>query len=183
MPGLPFKSFAALQKAIAEKTHSVGIDSVAAAEWADTFLSGFKRAVISALSLMLIAVGIAALVAAFYYHNYWMLAAIPIQAMAFYFSHPSSPLRKWVTVAGAVSIIACVELLINGMPTAALLVAYAGLTFAAVRASGYLTGSAFRKAILADEKLFLAAYGGGACTVRDNETKRVYHVDGSRIET
>jgi hypothetical protein len=57
---------------------------------------------------------------------------------------------------------------------ASVLVAYAGLTFAAVRAAGFITGSAFRKALASDEDLFLGAYSERACTVRDNETKRVY---------
>jgi len=60
------------------------------------------------------------------------------------------------------------------LPIAATLVAYAGLTFATVRAAGYMTNSAFRKALLADETLFLAAYAAGACTVRNNQTKVVY---------
>ena len=68
------------------------------------------------------------------------------------------------------------DLLLNGMPIAAALVAYAGLTFAAVRAAGYITNSSFRKALLSDENLFLAAYADGACTLRNNQTKQVYSV-------
>jgi hypothetical protein len=57
---------------------------------------------------------------------------------------------------------------------AAAIVAYAGLTFAAVRAASYVTNSSFRKALLRDESLFLAAYSAGACTIRNNRTDRVY---------
>jgi hypothetical protein len=106
--------------------------------------------------------------------EYWLFAAAPIQALAFYLSHPSSPIHKWVTIGGAVSVAVFPDLLLNGLPIAAALVAYVGLTFAAVRAAGYITNSAFRKALLSDENLFLAAYADGACTLRNNQTKVVY---------
>jgi hypothetical protein len=126
--------------------------------------------------LLLVAAAAAAVVAAFVTGEYWLLAAPPIQAGAFYVSHPASPIRKWVTVGGAVSVAVFLDLLLNGLPIAATLAAYAGLTFAAVRAAGYVANSAFRKALLLDESLFLAAYGDGLCTVLNNQTKRVYSV-------
>jgi hypothetical protein len=64
--------------------------------------------------------------------------------------------------------------LFNQMPTAATLVAYAGLTFAAVRASSSITHSAFRKALTTNEELFLDAFANKACTIRDSKTKQVY---------
>jgi hypothetical protein len=79
-----------------------------------------------------------------------------------------------VTIGGAVSVAVFLDLLLNGLPIAAALVAYAGLTFAAVRAAGYITNSAYRKALLEDEEMFLHAYASGACTLRNNRTKVVY---------
>ena len=127
-----------------------------------------------ALSLLLFVAAIAAAVAAFWLENYWLLAAVPIQALSFYLSQPSSPIRKWMTVIGAASIIIFANLLFNRMTTAATLVAYAGLTFAAVRAAAYIADSALRKALLADERMFLLAYNRRACTLRNNRTKEVY---------
>src|SRR4030095_10424270 len=138
------------------------------------FNTRFNKAVIATLSLLLVIAAVASVVTAILTREYWLLAAMPIQAVVFYLSHPASPIHKWVTVGGAVSFAVFLDLLFNGLPIAAALVAYAGLTFAAVRAAGYITNSAFRKALLSDEDLFLAAYANGACTLRNNQTKRVY---------
>ena len=147
---------------------------MAAATWSEQFNSRFNKAVIATLSLLLVIAAVASVITALLTREYWLLAAMPIQALAFYLSHPASPIHKWVTIGGAVSFVVFLDLLFNGLPIAAALVAYAGLTFATVRAAGYMTNSAFRKALLADENLFLAAYAGGACTLRNNQTKVVY---------
>lgn len=170
----PFETFEQLQAAVAIRSFNVGVDALAAAKWSEHFDSTAKRAAVTALSLLLVAAALVALVAAVATSDYWLLAAIPIQALAFYISHPASPIRKWVTIGGAVSIAVFIDLLLNGLLIAATLIAYAGLTFAAVRAAGYITNSGFRKAVLSDERLFLEAYVAGECTVRNNRTGRVY---------
>lgn len=170
----PFETFEQLQAAVAIRSFNVGVDALAAAKWSDTFNSKIKKAVVTALSLLLLAAALAAIVAAFITGDYWLIAALPIQAVTFYTSHPASPIRKWVTIAGALSVAAFIDLLLNGFLIAATLVAYAGLTFAAVRAAGYIANSGFRKAILSDERLFLEAYDRGECTVRNNQSGRVY---------
>ena len=172
--GFPFDTFEELQTAVSKRSFSLGVDSLAAAEWLDKSKFRFKKTAVVALSLLLFIAAIAAAVAAFWLGNYWLLAAIPIQALSFYLSQPSSPVRTWITVAGAASIIVFANLLFNRMTTAATLVAYAGLTFAAVRAAAYIADSAFRRALLADEHLFLLAYNRRACTLRNNRTKEVY---------
>lgn len=176
IPRFPFETFDQLQAAVAIRSFNIGVDALAAAEWADRFGTKLSRFVVSGLSLLLVAAALAAVVAGFVTAEYWLLAAAPIQAGAFYVSHPASPIRKWVTVGGAISVAVFLDLLLNGLPIAATLVAYAGLTFAAVRAAGYIANSAFRKALLSDESLFLAAYADGACTLRNNQTKRVYSI-------
>ena len=170
----PFETFEQLQAAVAIRSFNVGVDALAAATWSDNFNSKIKKAVVTGLSLLLLAAASAAIVAAFVTSAYWLIAALPIQAVTFYTSHPASPIRKWVTIAGALSVAAFIDLLLNGFLIAATLVAYAGLTFAAVRAAGYISNSGFRKAILSDERLFLEAYAVGACTVRNNQSGRVY---------
>jgi hypothetical protein len=170
----PFETFEELQAAVAMRSFNIGVDALAAAKWSDKFNSRIKRATIGALSLLILAAGLAAVVAAFITRDYWLLLAVPIQGFTFYISHPASPIRKWVTIGGVLSIAAFVDLFLNGMLIPATLVAYAGLTFAAVRAAGYISNSGFRKAVLSDEHLFLEAYAAGACTVRNNRTKRVY---------
>lgn len=172
--GFPFETFEELQAAVGMRSFNVGVDAFAAARWSDESNGKTKRAVVGALSLLLLAAALAAVAASFVTHDYWLLAAVPIQAFTFYLSYPASPIRKWVTIGGALSIAAFVDLLLNGLVIAATLVAYAGLTFAAVRAAGYISNSGFRKAILSDEQLFLEAYAGGVCTVRNNRTGRVY---------
>lgn len=170
----PFETFEQLQAAVAIRSFNVGVDALAAAKWSDNFNSKIKKAVVTALSLLLLAAALAAIVAAFITADYWLIAALPIQAVTFYTSHPASPIRKWVTIAGALSVAAFIDLLLNGFLIAATLVAYAGLTFAAVRSAGYISNSGFRKAILSDERLFLEAYSKVECTVRNNQSGRVY---------
>lgn len=174
LPGFPFETFEQLQAAVAIRSFNLGVDALAAAQWSERFNSRAKRFVVNVLSLLLIGAAASAAIAAFVTFDYWLLAALPIQALAFYLSHPASPMRKWVTIGGAISVAVFLNLLLNGLLIAATLVAYAGLTFAAVRAAGYITNSAFRKALLSDEALFLEVYGNGACTVRNNQTERVY---------
>ena len=174
IPSFPFDTFEELQTAVSKRSFSLGVDSLAAAEWLDKSDLRFKKTAVVALSLLLFAAAVAAAVVAFWLEDYWLLAAVPIQALAFYLSQPSSPARGWVTAAGAVSIIVFANLLFNRMTTAATLVAYAGLTFAAVRAAAYIADSAFRKSLLADERLFILAYDRRACTLRNNRTKDVY---------
>lgn len=176
IPRFPFENFEQMRSAAAIGSFNIGVDSLAAAEWSEHFNTTFKKAIIAALSILLLIAALASVVAAVLTREYWLLAAAPIQAFAFYLSHPASPIHKWVTIGGAVSVALFLDLLLNGLPIAAALVAYAGLTFAAVRAAGYTTNSAFRKALLSDEDLFLAAYANGACTLRNNQTKRVYSV-------
>ncbi len=174
IPGFAFRSFAELQTAVAKRKANLGVDALAAAEWADARLTGYRKALITGLSLLLLAAALAAIVAAFWTRNYWLLVAVPVQAATFYVSHPASPLRQWATLGGLASVILFGDFVLNRQATAATIVAYAALTFAAVRASGYVTNSAFRKSLLADEELFLHAYANHLCTVRDNETERVY---------
>lgn len=174
IPDFPFTTFAELQSAIKERNFSLGVDTLSAARWSDEHNSGLRRLLVAALSLLLVLAGAASVIAALWVGNYWLLAAMPIQLAVFYVSHPASPIRKWVTVAGAASVLMFVEFLFNRMPTAATLVAYAGLTFASVRAAGFISNAAFRRAIASNEAMFLEAYAAGACTVRENKTKRVY---------
>lgn len=174
IPHFPFDDFEQLRIAVATRSFNIGVDSLAAAKWSEKHNTRFKKTVIAALSMLLLSAGAASVVAAVLIREYWLLAALPIQVVAFYFSHPASSIHKWVTVGGAVSVALFFNLLLNGLPIAATLVAYAGLTFAAVRAAGYITNSSFRKALLLDEKLFLQGYAGGACTLRNNRTKAVY---------
>lgn len=176
IPGFPFETFDQMQPAAAIKSFNIGVDPLAAANWSGRFNGGIRKALVTALSVLLVIAAAASMITAVVTSNYWLFAAAPIQVAAFYVSHPASPIRKWVTIGGAVSVVMFVDLLFNGWVTAATLVAYAGLTFASVRAASFITNSSFRKALLRDEELFLAAFASGACTLRNNRTKRVYGV-------
>lgn len=176
---LPVKTYTELQSAIGEKKIGVGVDPLAAAEWSSQGNSGLNKALITTLSVLLVVAALASIIVAFAVQNYWLLLALPIQALAFYGAHLDAPYRFWVTVAGVASLIIFLNLLLNELPTAATLVAYAGLTFSAVRATSAITNSAFRKALMADERLFFDAYANRACTIRDNKTKRVYEFEDS----
>ena len=171
---LPCENFPELQSAIADKRFGVGVDPYAAARWSAAEGTEFKNFLITSLSILLILAAIAAILVAIVTHNYWLLLAVPIQAAVFYLANSNTAIRLWVTVAGVVSLIFFFNLLLNEMPTAATLVAYAGLTFAAVRASSSLTNAAFRQALVADEALFIEAFMNRACTLRNNKTKQVY---------
>jgi len=174
IPGFPFDNFEQMQVAVNYRSFNIGVDPLAAAEWADASGGGPGRFFIAGLSVLLVVAAVAAAAVAIFFGNYWLLLALPIQAVAFYLSHPASPLRKWVTIAGAVSVYVVLDLLLRRMPVPALLVAYGGLTFASVRIAAFLNNSAFRKALLSDEELFLRAYATRACTLRNKETGVVY---------
>jgi hypothetical protein len=174
IPDFPFDDFEQMQAAAAARSFNVGVDPLAAAEWAARSGSRTSRAAIAMLSLLLVSAGAAAVIAAFVIDDYWLLATIPIQMIVFYLSHPASPLHKWVTIAGAITPLLFISLLFNGQVTAATLAAYAGLTFAGVRAAAFITNSSFRKALLANETLFLSAFNNKCCTLRNNNTGRVY---------
>jgi uncharacterized membrane protein HdeD (DUF308 family) len=176
IPRFPFEDYEQLKAAVAIRSFNVGVNSLAAAEWSAKSNTRFKRSIVTALSLLIMLAAVASVVAAFLTGEYWLLAAAPIQAVVFYLSHPASPIHKWVTIGGAISVAVFLNLLFNGLAIAAALVAYAGLTFAAVRAAGFITNSAYRKALLKDETMFVNAYADGACTLRNNRTKVVYSV-------
>ncbi len=171
---LPGESFQDLHDAIKDKKLSLGVDPLAAAEWTAERGAAYKKYFITALSILLLLAAVAAVLVALVTRNYWLLLALPIQATVFYLANANTAIRLWVTVAGVVSLLYFFNLLLNDQPTAATLVAYAGLTFAAVRASSSLTNAAFRKALIEDEALFVEAFINRACTVRDNKNKKVY---------
>lgn len=172
----PFKTFADLNRAVSDRKITVGVDPLAAAQWSDSHLSRFKKFFVAALSLLLFIAAAASIIGALWLGNYWLLAALPVQATVFYFSQPALSFQRWATVGGVVLVFLFIEFLLSGLITAATLTAYAGLTFASVRASGFITDSAFRKALMKDERLFLDALDARACSVRDNETKKVYEI-------
>jgi len=174
IPSFPFRTFSDLQQAVADDKVNVGVDPLAAAEWADRCSTGIKRSFVASLSILLIVLAISSVAGAVWLRDYWLLASVPAMAAAFYFSHPASPYHKWVTVAGAAGIAVFVDLLVNGLLTAAVVAAYAVLTFAAVRAAGFISDSGYRKHLLASEADFIAAYTARSCNIRDNKTKKVY---------
>lgn len=174
IPDFPFASFAELTQALHSRVFSLGVDPVAAAEWSDKFNSALGKALVAILSVLLISSAVSSVVAALLTENYWLLIAIPIMAAAFYFSHPGSRFQKWATAGGILSVVVLMNFVLTGNQTGAALVAYAGLTFALVRAAGYINNSAFRRALLADEAAFVAAYTGGACTLQEKKTGMVY---------
>jgi hypothetical protein len=174
IPGFPYRSFAALQQAAAAKKANIGVNPLAAAEWCDAQATGPARFAVTVLSVLLIAAGGVALVAALVMRDYLLIAAIPAMALAFYFSNPGYKYHKQVTVAVAAVVAVFVDMLVNGFVTPSIIAAYAALTFGAVRAAGILTNSAFRRHLLSDEASFLEAFRNGSCSLRDNKTEQVY---------
>ncbi|HEY6331310.1 MAG TPA: hypothetical protein VI756_18435 [Blastocatellia bacterium] len=180
IPGFPFRSFNDLQAAVSEKKIDIGVNPLAAAHWSDTSSTPAVRVLVTSLSVLLVIAALSALIVAIFAHLYWVAAAVPAMAIAFYFSDPSSPYRKWVTIVGAASIAVFLDLLVSGLLGPALIVAYVGLTFAAVRAAGFAANSSFRRTILKDEESFVRAYCEGQCSVRDDATKRTYSLSPDR---
>ncbi|HLG15601.1 MAG TPA: hypothetical protein VJH03_14035 [Blastocatellia bacterium] len=174
LPNFPFETYPQLQQAVRDKSFKVGVDSLAAAEWSNTFNTRAKKTFISALSLLLLAAAVASMAVTVWLRDYWLLAAVPIQALSFYLSQPASRIRKWVTAGGAAAVVVFADLVVMGHVTSALLVAYAGLTFAAVRAAGSIANSSFRAALMSDEVLFVSAFRIGACTILEKTTSKVY---------
>jgi hypothetical protein len=169
---LPFDAFDELQAAVAAKSFKVGVDTLAAAEWIDSSGGPLVKTSVAALSILLLTAALAAVVSALVLENYWLLLAVPVQGAVFYLSNPGSAFRTWATVGGALSLPLFLNLVLNGSETAAALVAYAGVTFAAVRAAAFISASGFRKALLGDEQLFLEAYHRGKCSLRNVRTRQ-----------
>jgi hypothetical protein len=182
IPQLPVNSFAELQAAVRDRRISVGIDSLAAARWSADYGKAINRVVIAGLSLLLIGAAAASVITAVSLGSYWLLAAPAVQAVAFYVSPASFARRRWVTAGAVVSVLVLANLLLNNLTTAATLTAYATLTFGAVRAAGYVTGSGFRKALLADEELFVTAFTSGACSLREKATGQMFVQGETRDE-
>jgi len=174
IPGFPYESFAELQQAASSRKANIGVDPLAAAEWSAEHAAGAARIAVSLLSVLLVIAGAAALVAAVVTHDYLLIVAVPVMAVAFYSSNPGYKYHKQVTVAVAAVVAVFVDMIVNGFVTPAIIAAYAALTFAAVRAAGMLTNSAFRRHLLSDESSFLEAFRAGACSLRDNKTEQVY---------
>jgi hypothetical protein len=174
IPGFPFKSFRDLQAAVAEHKVGLGVDSLAAARWSDRYASGPSKAVVGALSILILVAALAAVITSLVLRDYWLLTAAPIMGIVFYISHPSSPISKWVTIGGALSVAVFIDLLLNGFLTSAVLAAYAGLTFAAVRAAGFVAISRYRRALVQSEAEFVRAYRDGTCNIKDNKSERIY---------
>ncbi len=174
IPNFPVDSFEELQRVIAEKKYRLGVDAVTAARWSDQLAGSRKKLLIKLLSLLLIFAGAASVVTALWTHNYWLLMALPIMGVSFYISHPSSRIAKWVTIGGAVSVVVFFNLLLNDLVNEATLAAYAGLTFAAVRAAAFINNASFRNALTSDEALFVMAYENGACSLRKGGDGVVY---------
>jgi hypothetical protein len=174
IPGFPYGSFAELQQAAARKKANIGVDPLAAAEWCDAHATGPARIAVPVLSVLLVAAAAAALIGGIVTRDYLLICAIPAMAVAFYFSNPGHKYHKQVTVAVAAVVAVFVDTLVNGFVTPAIIAAYAALTFAAVRAAGMLTNSAFRRYLLDDEASFFEAFRTGACSLRDNKSEQVY---------
>jgi len=172
--GFPYRSFAELQQAAASKKANIGVNPLAAAEWSAAHSTGLARTAVTLLSVLMVVAGATALVAALLTHDYLLIAAIPSMAIAFYFSNPGYKYHKQVAVAVAAVVAVFIDMLANGFVTPAIIAAYAALTFAAVRAAGTLTNSAFRRHLLSDEAKFLEAFRTGACSLRDNKSDQVY---------
>lgn len=178
IPEFPFSRFKDLQDAVSNRKFSIGVDSLAAAGWSARFGSSLNKSLVTLFSTLLIAAAAVSVVAAIWLREYWLMAALPVMAVTFYLSDPGSALHRWVTVGGALSVALFFNLLLNGFRVGAVLVAYSGLTFALVRASGFLANQSFRRALVSDEQAFVTAFGRSECTVRENQTKQVYSVKG-----
>ena len=176
IPGFPFRDFLDLQQALSKKRFGIGVDPLAAAEWSDRSGTKPTRIVIGFFSILLLGAALSAIAAAFVFGNYWLLLAVPVMAVTFYASHPGNPAQKWVTVAGALSVVLFIELFVNGLKSGAILVAFAALTFAVVRIVGFINNRAFRKALGSSEPVFVAAYSDRKCTLKENESGKIYSV-------
>src|SRR5437868_1040744 len=85
IPDFPFRSFGDLSLALSEERWSLGIDSLAASYWASQHNAWWKRIVVKALSLTLVAVAMLTVIGAIDLKEYWAIAGVPAMVIAFYF--------------------------------------------------------------------------------------------------
>jgi len=100
IPQFPFRTFTDLSIALSEERWSLGIDSFAASYWASRHDVWWKRSLVKALSLTLVAVAMLTVIGALDLKEYWAIVGVPAMALTFYLAAPSLPGRRILTVVG-----------------------------------------------------------------------------------
>lgn len=174
IPEFPFDNFSDLQKALKDKSYSLGIDSLAAANWGTSFTTGLGRSVITLMSLLVCLSILAAPAIALWLKDYWLIAGVPIIAVMFFVSAPDVRGRRVVTVFGVLAVLLAADLWLRELYTLAWLVGFGAFTFIAVRVASYITHTSMRDAITSRENVFLFMYEQASCSLRDNKTGQIY---------
>jgi hypothetical protein len=174
IPNFPFRSFSDLSIALTEERWSLGIDSFAASYWASRNDVWWKRTLVKALSLTLVAVAMLTVIGALDLKEYWAIVGVPAMALTFYLAAPSLPGRQILTVVGVGMFIGFIAGLVYGYPRPAVILGLCALTFLFVRVASLISVTSFRKAITTYEKTFLEMYSEGGITLRDNSSGKVF---------
>src|SRR5882724_3785660 len=174
IPQFPFRTFTDLSIALSEERWSLGIDSFAASYWASRHDVWWKRSLVKALSLTLVAVAMLTVIGALDLKEYWAIVGVPAMALTFYLAAPSIPGRQILTVVGVGMFIGFIAGLVYGYPRPAVVLGLCALTFLFVRLASLISVTSFRKAITTDEKAFLQMYSEGGITLRDNSSGKVF---------
>jgi hypothetical protein len=174
IPDFPFRNFTDLSIALNEERWGLGIDSFAASYWASRNDVWWKRTLVKALSLTLVAVAMLTVIGALDLKEYWAIAGVPAMAITFYLAHPSLPGRQILTAAGVGMFVGFIAGLVYGYPRPAIVLGLCALTFLFVRLASLISVTSFRKAITTDEKTFLEMYSQGGVTLRDNSSGKVF---------
>ena len=174
IPDFPFESFEELTAAIESGTYSIGVDQAAARrlhKLTHDFRAGLLFESVFMIPLLII---VGAVVGAILLRNGWLLAAIPVGWVAFFWSVPFHPLGTCMTAVAAASLIGLLASLGFRYQAPTCLFGSFLLTFLAVRWQVAFSTRRMRSTACSSETLFLYMFENHAVTVRHITTGKIH---------
>jgi hypothetical protein len=174
IPEFPTSNFVDLRTRVFERCYTLGIDYSVANQIAHSVCGTPYSCAVLMMGALPYLVVVALVVAVFVTFNLRLLFGIPIAVFAFVMANPIIPVRRAMTVFAVLVSLVMVGAALGAYPTVAWLCAVFVSIFMVIRLFYSANARALRLAALDSEALFLFLYENHGCTVRDNETGRIY---------
>ena len=174
IPDFPFESFEELTAALESGTYGIGVDQIVARRLnrlTHDFRAGLLFESVFGLPLLII---VGAVVGAVVLRNGWLLFAIPVGLVAFFWSVPYHPLRTCITAVAAASLIGLLASLGYRYQAPSCLFASFLVTFLAIRWQVAFSTRRMRAAVSSSEIMFLYMYEKHAVTVLHIPTGKIH---------
>lgn len=167
--GLPFRTYAEIQNAVASGLYVLDVSYTAAREFAPLVRSYSGRLLNLLFAFIPLLTIIAIISLALWQGRFGLLAGVPIVVIAHVFSHPMNPLRRPMTWLNYILALAMVGL---WNKTATVLLAAFILPFMANREMYAGNVRALRTALLRSEQHFLNQYSKGSLRLRSTGERK-----------